>query len=65
MPGKPAPEPKSAIPVQFLVSMNLINWALSKICLSHTCFSVLFAIKLCFLLKIRRFFTKLSNFFSF
>ena len=43
MPGKPAPEPKSAIPVQFFVSINLINWALSKICLSQTFFSVLLA----------------------
>ena len=50
MPGKPPPVPKSAIPEQLLTSINLINCALSKICLTHICFSVFFDIKLCFLL---------------
>ena len=65
IPGKPPPEPKSAIPEQFFSSINLTNCALSRICLTHICFSVLLAIKLRFLLYISSFFTKLSSFFIF
>ena len=46
IPGKPAPVPKSTSLLFFLKSINLNNWAESKICLDHINFSVLFDMRL-------------------
>ena len=47
MTGNPAPLPKSANEPD-LKSINLTNWAESRICLSHKSNSVFLDMKLCF-----------------